>query len=539
MSVAVRSDAAETFDYVIVGGGSAGCVLAARLSERADRRVLSLEAGPDDHNIFVRMPGTIVRVLGTERTWVYSTDSEPGAKGRRLHVPQGRTLGGGSSVNAMVYMRGDRADYDGWRDGGCAGWGYDDVLPFFKKSEGNARLADGRHGTDGPLRVTDTPYRHPLSAAFVRAAQESGARYNHDFNGDSQLGAGFYQITAYDGERGSTARAFLAPALRRKNLTVRTGALATQILFTGNRATGVVYLDQQARPVEVAATCEVVLAAGALATPKLLMLSGIGPADHLKEHGIEMVQPLAGVGGNYHDHLEVPIIGRTREPISMHGADRGLAALRHGLQWLLFRTGLLTSNLVESGGFWDLDGDGRADVQFHVLPVIVGDVDREPLPGHGISLNPCGLAPKSRGRVRLRSSVPSEPAQFQGNYLSNDEDVDVLVDAVRLARRILKSPSLARLVETELLPGADIADDRAALAEHVRSFAKTVYHPCGTCRMGTDPSAVVDPQLRVRGIDGLRVADASIMPTLVRGNTNAPAIMIAERAADFIAQSHN
>src|SRR5579883_3485291 len=418
-----RHHAPEIFDYVIVGGGSAGCVLAGRLSERPDRRVLLLEAGLDDRSLFVRMPAAFVRVLGTRRSWIYSTESEAGANGRRLHVPQGRTLGGGSSVNAMVYIRGDRADYDGWHDAGCPGWGFEEVLPFFTRAEANARLAGPLHGTEGPLRVTDTPYRHPLNAAFVRAAQECGARYNDDFNGDSQLGAGFYQMTAFDGERGSTARTYLSPALRRRNLAVRTEALASQILLTGRRATGVAYLDRQQRRVEVEARREVILAAGALATPKLLMLSGIGPADHLREHGIEVVQPLAGVGGNYQDHLEVPVIGRTREPISVHGADRGFAALRHGLQWLLFRTGLLASNLVESGGFWDLDGDGRADLQFHVLPLIVGDVDRPPLPGHGISLNPCFLAPESRGEIRLRSTRPTDPALFRGNYLAEDADV--------------------------------------------------------------------------------------------------------------------
>jgi len=535
-----RHHAPEIFDYVIVGGGSAGCVLAGRLSERPDRRVLLLEAGLDDRSLFVRMPAAFVRVLGTERTWIYSTESEPGAKGRSLHVPQGRTLGGGSSVNAMVYIRGDRADYDGWHDAGCPGWGFEEVLPFFTRSEANERLAGRFHGTDGPLRVTDTPYRHPLNAAFVRAAQECGARYNDDFNGEGQLGTGFYQITAFAGERGSTARTYLAPALRRQNLAVRTRALATKILLRDKRASGIVYLDLSRQPVTVAANREVILAAGALATPKLLMLSGIGPADHLRDLGIEVAHALAGVGSNYQDHLETPVIARTREPISLYRSDRGFAALRHGLQWLLFRSGLLTSNLVESGGFWDLDGDGRADLQFHVLPVIVGDVDRAPLPGHGLSLNPCGLAPKSRGEIRLRSTRPSDPVQFRGNYLSSDDDVDVLVKGVRMARRFLGSPSLARLIETELMPGDGVDDDdEAALADYVRRFAKTVYHPAGTCRMGSDAGAVVDPQLRVHGLDGLRVADASVMPTLVRGNTNAPTIMIAERAADFIQRSLN
>lgn len=529
--------APEIFDYVIVGGGSAGCVLANRLSEGGANRVLLLEAGPHDRLLSIRMPAAFVRVLGSRRTWLYGTEPEPGAKGRSLHVPQGRTLGGGSSVNAMVYIRGDAADYDGWRDLGCRGWGFDEVLPFFRKAEGNARLAGRFHGTEGPLRVTDTPYRHPLSAAFVRAAQEDGARYNHDFNGESQIGIGFYQVTAFDGERGSTARTYLRPAERRANLTVRTDALATRILFTDKRAEGVAYRDARGRMVEVKAAGEIILTAGALATPKLLMLSGVGPADHLKAHGIALVQALEGVGGNYQDHLEVPVIGRTREAISLLGADRGFRALAHGLQWLLFRSGLLTSNLVESGGFWDLDGDGRADLQFHVLPLIVGDIDRAPLPGHGISLNPCFLAPKSRGRIQLRSARADDPPHFHGHYLEREEDVATLIAGVRIARRLLKAPSLARLVDCELLPGGNIAEDAGALGDYVRSYAKTVYHPAGTCRMGEDAGAVVDPELRVRGLTGLRIADASIMPVLPRGNTNAPTIMIAERAADFIARS--
>lgn len=525
---------AEEFDYVIVGGGSAGCVLANRLSESPARKVLLLEAGPADNTLFIRMPATFVRVLGSERTWVYRTESEAGGRGRPFYVPQGRTLGGGSSVNAMVYIRGDRADYDGWRDRGCKGWSYEEVLPYFRRAERNARLAGPLHGTEGPLRVTDTPYRHPLSAAFVRAAQEDGARYNDDFNGASQIGAGFYQITAFDGERGSTARTYLRPARERPNLAVRTLALATRIHFESNRARAVTYAAPDGHEVTVRAAREIVLTAGALATPKLLMLSGVGPAEHLKEQGIEVVKALDGVGGNYQDHLEVPVIGRAREPISLFGADRGLSALRHGLQWLAFRSGLLTSNLVESGGFWDLDGDGRAEVQFHVLPVIVGDIDRAPLPGHGISLNPCYLAPQSRGLVRLRSARAEDPILFRANYLSAEADVATLVQGVRLARRILKAPSLAAVIETELLPGAEAGDEDETLIEHVRRTAKTVYHPAGTCRMGSDEGAVVDPTLRVLGLDGLRIADASIMPMLPRGNTNAPTIMIAERAADFM-----
>ncbi len=535
--------AREIFDYVVVGGGSAGSVIAARLSENPSVRVLLLEAGPSDDTPFVRMPAGYYRLLGSNRTWLYRTEPEPAAAGRQIYVPQGRTLGGGSSVNGMIYIRGQREDYDEWRADGCPGWGFEDVLPYFRKAEGNARLAGPLHGTDGPLKVGDASHRHPLSLAFVKAAQEAGERlnrpivYNHDFNGERQEGVGFYQLTMHDGERGNTPRMYLRANGPRPNLVIRSDAPVSRILIEKRRAVGVVYRAGGAMETEVMARQEVILTAGALATPKVLMLSGLGPAQHLREHGIEVVADLPGVGANFQDHLSAPVYGRLREPISLLGHNRGLKAVRHWLQWKLFRTGLLTSNIVEAGGFFDLDGDGRPDVQFHVLPLLSGDIDRAPLPGHGITLNPCYLECKSRGEVRLRNADPAAAPLFRANFLSHPDDVATLVRAVRLARRILKAPSLARFVEAELLPGENAPDDDTTLEAHVRRYAKTVYHPAGTCRMGSDLNAVVDPKLRVRGVDGLRIADASIMPKLVRGNTNAPTIMIAERAADFISRA--
>jgi choline dehydrogenase len=522
---------AAGFDAIVVGGGSGGCVVTHRLVS-AGWRVLLLEAGPRDDHLFVRMPATFVRVIGTERTWIYESQAQPAANGRRMAVPQGRTLGGGSSVNAMVYIRGQAQDYDDWAAAGCRGWGWRDVLPWFRLAESNQRLSGELHGTTGPLKVSDTRYRHPLSLAFVKAAQECGLDYNHDFNGREQQGVGFYQTTTHEGERASTAATYLAAVKGRPNLTVVTGAQVHRVLIEGGRAVGVSWRDASGLH-EARASREVVLSAGALASPKLLLLSGIGPAAQLRQFGIPVQQDLPGVGENFQDHLECSIYGRCREPVSLLGNDRGWTAFMHGLQWKLFRTGLLTSNVVESGGFVDTTGSGRPDIQFHVLPTLVGDVGRDPLPGHGISLNPCFLRPVSRGSVRLASADPEAPAAFDGGYLQAPEDVATLVRGLKLARRILRAPSLARIVSEELAPAAPAEVPDSVLEAHVRSHAKTVYHPAGTCRMGADgdAGAVLTPDLAVRGIAGLRVADASAFPLLVSGNTNAPVVMLAERCA--------
>ncbi|WOH53385.1 GMC family oxidoreductase [Bradyrhizobium sp. sBnM-33] len=523
----------QEYDYIVAGGGSAGCVLASRLSEDPGVRVLLIESGQRDSDKYIHIPATFFKVLEKGRDALfYFSEPEKGLNGRPSIVPQGHVLGGGSSVNAMVYIRGSRQDYDTWAQMGCRNWGYEKVLPVFRDLENNQRLSGEFHGTDGELTVSDRSYGHPLSWAFIRAAQEVGIPYNEDFNGARQEGVGFYQTTTSRGRRRSSAEAFLRKAERRSNLTVRTASRVHQVVFEGRRANGVLLDDGST----IRARREVILAAGALATPKILQLSGIGPAAHLREHGIEVVVDLPGVGENYQDHLEATVQCEVKDPISMFGEDKGLRAMSHMLQYVLTKTGLLASTVVESGGFTDTAGTGEPDIQFHVLPTFVGFADRAAEPGHGISIGPCVLRPQSRGSVRLRSSNPADTALFVANSLAEQVDVDTLVRGVEIAIRISEAPSLARLVKRRVLPKPGLENNAEALRDYVRSISKTVFHPSGTAKMGapSDPMAVVSEDLRVRGVEGLRVADASVMPRLVSGNTNAPTMMIGERAARFI-----
>jgi len=527
----------QAFDYIVVGGGSAGCVLAARLSEDANNKVLLVESGHMDKAAFIHIPATFFKVIGKGRdVHFYTSEPEPGLNGAPNVVPQGNVMGGGSSINAMIYIRGHRNDYDGWAQMGLPNWSYDKVLPVFRALENNQRLSDEFHGAQGELSVSDRSYGHPLSWAFIRAAQEAGLTPNADFNGAVQDGVGFYQVTTRNGRRWSAAQAFLRAAQKRPNLTILTQTRVSKVLFEGGdshpRAVGV----QLESGTVHRASREIVLGSGAIATPKLLQLSGIGDAAHLQSHGIDVVADLPGVGENYQDHLEACVQAEVNIA-SLFNQDKGFKAVGNMLQYLCFKTGLLTSNVVESGGFVDTTGaGGQPDVQFHVIPSFMGFGERLATPGHGISISPCFLRPKSRGTVKLRSANPKDAALFHANALAHPDDLETLVRAVELSIRITEMPSLAKLITRRVLPALGVEKDPAALRDYLRGISKTVFHPSGTAKMGTasDRMAVVGEDLKVHGVAGLRVADASIMPTLVSGNTNAPCIMIGERASRFM-----
>lgn len=420
---------------------------------------------------------------------------------------------------------------DSWAQMGCRAWSYEKVLSVFRDLEGNQRLSGEFHGAEGPLKVSDRRFGHSLSWAFIQAAQEAGLKYNEDFNGADQEGVGFYQTTTYDGQRWSAAQAFLRDAEGRTNLEIMTGTKVHKVLFEGKTAVGVLLSTGET----VKARGEIVLTAGAIATPKLLQLSGIGAAEHLKAHGVPVLVDLPGVGENYQDHLEATVQVEV-SMLSLFGEDKGLKAARHMLQYLMTRTGLLTSTVVESGGFVDTAGTGQPDIQFHVLPSFVGFGERAAEPGHGLSIGPCFLRPQSRGTVKLRSANPEDPALFNANSFSNPADLETLVRGVELAIRITEAPSLARIVKRRVLPKPGIEKDPEALRDYIRGISKTVFHPSCTAKMGVaeDRMAVVGEDLKVFGVEKLRVADASVMPTLVSGNTNAPTIMIGERASRFI-----
>ena len=522
------------YDFIIVGSGSSGSVLAARLSVDRALRVLVLEAGGSDRHPYVQIPAAFVRLGGPRFNWDFETEPQSRLNDRRMYMPQGRLLGGSSSINAMVYIRGNRSDYDGWAQRGNAGWSYSDVLPYFRRAEHNERLDDEFHGREGPLNVRDPIAPNPLTLRFVEAAVEAGLPRNPDFNGASQEGAGVYQVTQKAGRRMSASRAYLWPAMRRRNLTVVTGALVVRVVVEKGRATGVEYIAD-GKTVVATATREVVIAAGAINSPKLLLLSGIGPADELRALGVKVVADLPGVGRNLQDHLDINIVARVSEPVSYNGMDRGLPALLSGMRYYLRGDGPATSNVAEGGGFTRSDPRIEApDIQFHFLPAMVIEHGHVRAPGHGITLHTNCLRPESHGRVRLVSADPREKPAVDPNYLSAEADLGVLLAALKRGRDILNAPSLASVIETELYPGPKARSD-ADLIDFIRRAAETDYHPVGTCRMGVGADAVVDPSLRVRGVENLRVCDSSIMPALVSGNTNAASIMIGEKGADLIA----
>jgi choline dehydrogenase len=532
---AARQSGAEA-DYIIVGGGSAGCVLAARLSAKPDTRVILIEAGGRDSSLYIHLPVTYYKTTGRQFTWGHQTVPQPHQGGIATPFAQARVLGGGSSINAQVYMRGTPEDYDGWRDEyGCAGWGFRDVLPAFKKAEDNERLADEMHGAGGPLKVSDQAHTHPLTLAWLKACQQAGLPYNSDFNSGKQAGCGLYQVTNRAGRRSSAANCYLHPVEDRPNLKVMTDTQVTRIVIEEGRAAGVEIAGPGGSKRTIHARREVILAAGAIGTPHLLMLSGIGDGDALKEQGISTAVHSPEVGQNLQDHLDVFLIYELNGPHSYDKYKKLHWQVWAGLQFLMFRSGPITSNVVEGGAFWWVDAkEPTPDVQFHFLAGAGVEAGITDVPGgNGCTLNAYLVRPRSRGSVTLADGNYATPPRIDPNYLSAPEDLQNTVESVRLGRRMMGGSALADFLKQEHFPGIDV-NSQSELEDFVRAQARTGYHPAGTCRMGSDAGSVVDTQLRVRGVDGLRIADNSIMPRLVSGNTNATAIMIGERAAEFI-----
>jgi choline dehydrogenase len=523
---------ANEFDYVVVGAGTAGCVLANRLSADPANRVLLLEAGPPDTaRREVKIPVAFGKLFHTDLDWNYRTEPEPGLNGRGVYWPRGKTLGGSSSINAMMYVRGSPLDYDGWEKLGNEGWSWEDVLPTFKRSENNERGADAYPGTGGPLNVADLRYVHPLTRAFIEAGKEMGWPFNPDFNGPTQVGIGLTQVTQKGGRRWSEADAYLRPAMSRPNLKVETIALAEKVVFEQRRATAVQYVTGGLTRVTARAKREVILAAGAINSPQLLLLSGIGPADHLRGVGVQPIHDLPGVGQNLQDHIAAAVQYLMTRPESLLNATSPGALI----QFLAFGRGMLTSNVAEATAFASTSPDLPApDIQF-VFAAALYNPEVPDSTEHGYSLGPMLLTPKSRGRIELRSAHPTFPAAIHAGYLS-DPAGDVmrrLVAALKVTRKLAQAQALEPYRGAEIRPGPDVKSDED-LEEYVRQTAATLYHPVGTCKMGSDRMAVVDDQLRVQGIEGLRVIDASVMPVIPRGNTNAPTIMIGEKGADLV-----
>jgi choline dehydrogenase len=527
---------AESYDYIIIGAGSAGCVLANRLSEDATTTVLVLERGGDDRSIFIQMPGALSIPLNMKRyNWGYESEPEPHLGGRRINCPRGRVLGGSSSINGLVYIRGHALDYEKWEAEGATGWGYRHVLPYFRRAESRAEGANEYRGGDGPLHTQYGPLRNPLYGAFIDAAAEAGFAKTDDVNGYQQEGFGRMDMTVHRGRRCSAAAAYLKPAMKRPNLTVATNVAVSRIQFRNRRAVAVDYNDRR-QPRQVHANREIILAGGAINSPQLLKLSGIGPAAELRANGIDVVHDLPGVGENLQDHLEFYFQVACTQPITLYGANNPVAKALIGLRWLLRHDGLGASNHFESCGFIRSSASvPYPDIQYHFLPLAVSYDGNTLATEHGMQAHVGPMRSKSRGHVRLASPDPHAAPKILFNYMSHPDDWRDMRACVHLTREIFAQPAFAPYRGREIQPGASITTDEA-IDQFICEKVESAYHPCGTCKMGAadDPANVVTPDTKVRGVDGLRVVDASIIPFITNGNLNAPTIMLAEKAADII-----
>ena len=531
---------ADSYDYIVTGAGSAGCVLASRLSESGRHRVLLLEAGGKDSNPWIHIPLGYARTFVNPKVnWMFDSEPEPNLNDRVMYQPRGKVLGGTSSINGMIYMRGNHADYDEWRQRGCEGWDWESVLPYFRKAEDNERGESEFHGSGGPLRVSNQPYEWEIGKLLLEACIQAGIPHNPDFNGAQQEGAGYYQTTTKDRRRWSTAAAYLRPARKRQNLTIQTHAHATRVLLENGRAVGVEYRTPQG--LRTARTSgEVIVSGGAYGSPQLLLLSGIGPAEHLQDMGITVLHDLPGVGSNLHDHFNTFCAWRISRSISLnelhHSIPRQMVA---GLQYVLYRGGPMSGNGLYVGALVKSDKSlERPDLQMNISAWSTIDRTRDGIISHpfpGFAISPVHLRPEGRGTVRLKSSDPLAPPEIRFNFLRSEYDMQAVIKGMRIARQIARQHVLQNLVVAETLPGTAVISDEQ-LADDVRKRGVSNLHPVGSCSMGHGPNAVVDPRLRVHGIAGLRVVDASIMPSIIAGNTNAPTIMIAEKASDMILQ---